>query len=415
MRMNNNDLNILNQIIEERNVKYRTYHAYKSSLKNYLKFQNISFEELLKEAKEEQDSKIPWYDRTIVERLTKYRKYLYNTFNGSTASRRLSNIIRLYKDSKVEMGELPYFNEKNANYSDPITFDDLATLEELKEGLNIAPPIMRAIILFMLSSACAKVDTLNIKVIDFLEATSKYHNINTYIKEDIEDKFKQENKIVNNIICVLLEKNRMIPTFRLKRQKTSKYFTTYCSPEATNAIVSYLISLKEELNYNDNLFKINERYFNDKFKEINDKLDRFKQRKTKKFTSHMLRKMNASLLYKNNYFVYSDEYKIALDKEQIEALHGRSKGSTEASYYKDNPEILKMIYINALPLITVFHEYTNKELEDMVNSEAEKKANKKTKAIQKELDEKNKSEKVMKKEIDDLKKTQNLILEKLSS
>ncbi|WP_156314558.1 hypothetical protein [Methanobrevibacter arboriphilus] len=150
----------------------------------------------------------------------------------------------------------------------------------------------------MLSSACAKVDTLNIKVIDFLEATSKYHNINTYIKEDIEDKFKQENKIVNNIIGVLLEKNRMIPTFRLKRQKTSKYFTTYCSPEATNAIVSYLISLKEELNYNDNLFKINERYFNDKFKEINDKLDRFKQRKTKKFTSHMLRKMNASLLYK---------------------------------------------------------------------------------------------------------------------
>ncbi|WP_054834686.1 hypothetical protein [Methanobrevibacter arboriphilus] len=74
-----------------------------------------------------------------------------------------------------------------------------------------------------------------------------------------------------------------------------------------------------------------------------------------------------------------------------------------------------MIYINALPLITVFHEYTNKELEDMVNSEAEKKANKKTEAIQKELDEKNKSEKVMKKEIDDLKKTQNLILEKLSS
>lgn len=129
----------------------------------------------------------------------------------------------------------------------------------------------------------------------------------------------------------------------------------------------------------------------------------------------MLRRMNASLLYKNNYLDTSEEYKIALEKDQIEALHGRSKGdSIEVAYYKDNPEILRNLYIRALPLITVSHEYTNEELNDIINFESEKKADDKTEAIRKELDEKTKSEKAMKEEINDLKKTQELILEKLN-
>lgn len=42
----------------------------------------------------------------------------------------------------------------------------------------------------------------------------------------------------------------------------------------------------------------------------------------------MLRWMNASLLYKYNYLDDTEEYEIALKKEQIEALQGRNKGST---------------------------------------------------------------------------------------
>ncbi len=424
MSMEGDDLEILNEVVGERNVKYRTYHSYKSSLKSYIEFQNMTFIELLKEAKQEQNDKIPWYDRTIVKRLVAYRKYLYANFNGNTASLRLKNIIRLYTDSKIEFLKLPFFNTKNANYNDPLTFEDLATLDELKEMMDISDPIVPAMFLFMLSSACAKIDMLNVTILNFLEATSQYHGIDIYIECD-KDKTKEENRqyrikeekrIITQIITYLLdEKKDMIPTFRLKRQKTMKYFTAYCSPEAVKAIVAYLISRKDELAYNKKLFKINERYFDDKFKEANNKLARFKTREKKRFTSHMLRKMNASLLYKYNYLDYTQEFKMALEKEQIEALQGRSKGDAiEVAYYKDNPEILKRLYIKALPLITVSHEYTKKELDEIIDFESEKKANEKTEAIQKELTEKTKSEKVMKEEINDLKKTQELILEKLN-
>ena len=422
--MENNDLKILNQIMSKRNVENRTYYSYKSSLKNYIQFQGTTFEKLIKEAEKEQKAKITWYDKTIVKRLTAYRKYLYKNFMGTTAAARLNNIIRLYKACNIEMNELPYFNKKNAKYNDPLTWDDLATLDELKEMINISDPIVPAIFLFMLSSACAKIDTLNVTILDFLKATEPYHEIDIYIEcdkdktneENRQYRIKEEKRIITQIISYLLdEKKDMIPTFRLKRQKSRKYFTAYCSHEAVKAIVAYLISRTDELSYNKKLFKINQRYFDDKFKEANNKLARFKTREKKRFTSHMLRKMNASLLYKNNYLDTSEEYKIALEKDQIEALHGRSKGdSIEVAYYKDNPEILRSLYKRALPLITVSHEYTNEELNDIVNSESEKKADQKTEAIRKELDEKTKSEKAMKEEINDLKKTQDLILSKLN-
>lgn len=407
--MENNDLKILNQIMSKRNVENRTYYSYKSSLKNYIQFQGTTFEKLIKEAEKEQKAKISWYDKTIVKRLTAYRKYLYKNFMGTTAAARLNNIIRLYKACNIEMNELPYFNKKNAKYNDPLTWDDLATLNELKEMIDISDPIVPAIFLFMLSSACAKIDTLNVTILDFLKATEPYHKIETYENES-------EEEIIIEILTKLFKhKKDMIPTFRLKRQKSRKYFTAYCSPEAVKAIVAYLISRTDKLSYNKRLFKINQRYFDDKFKEANNKLARFKTREKKRFTSHMLRRMNASLLYKNNYLDTSEEYKIALEKDQIEALHGRSKGdSIEVAYYKDNPEILRNLYIRALPLITVSHEYTNEELNDIINFESEKKADDKTEAIRKELDEKTKSEKAMKEEINDLKKTQDLILSKLN-
>ncbi|WP_297898249.1 hypothetical protein [Methanobrevibacter sp.] len=409
MNMENNDLKILNQIMSKRNVENRTYYSYKSSLKNYIQFQGTTFEKLIKEAEKEQKAKISWYDKTIVKRLTAYRKYLYKNFMGTTAAARLNNIIRLYKACNIEMNELPYFNKKNAKYNDPLTWDDLATLNELKEMIDISDPIVPAIFLFMLSSACAKIDTLNVTILDFLKATEPYHKIETYENES-------EEEIIIEILTKLFKhKKDMIPTFRLKRQKSRKYFTAYCSPEAVKAIVAYLISRTDKLSYNKRLFKINQRYFDDKFKEANNKLARFKTREKKRFTSHMLRRMNASLLYKNNYLDTSEEYKIALEKDQIEALHGRSKGdSIEVAYYKDNPEILRNLYIRALPLITVSHEYTNEELNDIINFESEKKADDKTEAIRKELDEKTKSEKAMKEEINDLKKTQDLILSKLN-
>lgn len=422
MSMKDCDLKILNQKVGERNVKRKTFHGYKTAMKHYVEFYGISFDEMVKEAQQDQNDKIDWYSRKIVKRLVNYRKYLYEKYIGKTAKLKLTNVIRLYKACGIEMNELPYFNKKNAKRNDPITWEDLATLDELKEMINISDPIVPALFLFMLSSALAKIDTLNISIIEFIKGTEPWHGIETYTHHDKDKtddenekfKIKQEKRIIREVLsCLLEEKRNIIPIFRLQRQKTKKYFTAHCSPEAIKAIVAYLVSRTDELTYEKKLFKINERYFDDKFKEANDKLARFKKREKKRFTSHMLRKMNASLLYKGNYLNTSQEYKIALDKEQIEALQGRSKGdNTEVAYYKDNPEILRQLYIRALPLITVSYEYTKKELDNIIDVEAEKKADEKTELIQKQLEENKENEKAMLADIASLKKTQERFLSK---
>lgn len=64
----------------------------------------------------------------------------------------------------------------------------------------------------------------------------------------------------------------VIPTFNIRRQKTDKYYTTYCTPEAVNAINSYLLSRTDHLTDDKQLFKIGNCYFSDLFANMNGKL-----------------------------------------------------------------------------------------------------------------------------------------------
>ena len=48
--------------------------------------------------------------------------------------------------------------------------------EIIKDAINITNPIMQAIILFISSSGCARQETLNITIQDFIDATREYHD-----------------------------------------------------------------------------------------------------------------------------------------------------------------------------------------------------------------------------------------------
>ena len=62
---------------------------------------------------------------------------------------------------------------------------------------------MKAIILFMSSSGCARRETLNLTVMDYMNATKEYHNTDN-IMEMID--------VLNNI-------DNVVPTFNILRQK----------------------------------------------------------------------------------------------------------------------------------------------------------------------------------------------------
>ena len=204
----------------------------------------------------EEEKGIRWKNRKLKKRLLNFRKYLQEKYYQNTVKTHFSQILTIYKHYEIEIHDLPQTSTKNLKEPTPISFKDLPDKEIIKKALKISNPLMRAIILFEVSSGCAKRETLNITIQDFIDATSEYHNSNN----------------IYDVIQQLKDRDDLIPTFKLRRQKTNKYYTTFCSPEAATEIMNYILSIPKKLKNEDALFKLNTDYFNKLFVEINDKL-----------------------------------------------------------------------------------------------------------------------------------------------
>lgn len=329
--MNSKDKEIINEFIKVRNLNKRTVYGYNNAIKLYTNFNNMSLSELLKEAENDEENGVRWKNRKIKQRLLNFRVFLQRYYLISTVKVHFQRILTIYRHFEIEIHNLPPINLKNTNKLKPIMFEDLPTKEIIKEAVNITNPLMKAIILFISSSGCARQETLNITIQDFIDATREYH--------DSEDMYE--------IITILIKRNDVIPTFKLKRQKTNKFYFTFCSPEAVSFILDYLIISKRKLRNEDKLFKTNLDYLNSYFNEINETLNLGKVRKYNRFRSHMLRKFHASALY---------NHENGLSLEEIDALQGRGKNNTHSSYFMENPKNLKEKYINSLKSILIFNK-----------------------------------------------------------
>lgn len=326
MNMNNNT--IIEEFVKARRLKKGTQEQYTIALNFYSKFQEKPLSELLKEADTEEENGIRWKNRKLKQRLINYRNYLYEHYVKSTAELKFALIKTFYKHHEIEIHDLPAVNKKNIKLSEPLKFKDLPDKELIKKTLKIANPLMRAIILFMSSSGCARAETLSLTIQDYLDATKEYHNTNDLSKA-----------------VQLMHDKDIIPTFYLKRIKTNKYYYTFCSPEANKEIINYLL-LREDLD-NDNLnelplFKCNVAYFERHFAKINNTLNLGKIGAHNKFKSHILRKFHATNLYNNG-----------MGLEEVDALQGRSKDLTHSSYFTEDPSRLKEKYIKHLGCLTI--------------------------------------------------------------
>ena len=328
--MNSKDKEIINEFIKVRNLNKRTVYGYNNAIKLYTNFNNMSLSELIKEAENDEENGVRWKNRKIKQRLLNFRVFLQRHYLISTVKVHFQRILTIYRHFEIEIHNLPPINLKNTNKLKPIMFEDLPTKEIIKKAVNITNPLMKAIILFISSSGCARQETLNITIQDFIDATREYH--------DSEDMYE--------IITILIKRNDVIPTFKLKRQKTNKFYFTFCSPEAVSFILDYLIISKRKLRNEDKLFKTNLDYLNSYFNVINETLNLGKVSKYNRFRSHMLRKFHASALY---------NHENGLSLEEIDALQGRGKNNTHSSYFMENPKNLKEKYINSLKSILIFN------------------------------------------------------------
>ena len=345
---------ILQEIHHAKSHSKSSKKIYKNAVKQYCKYNKLSLTELIKEADEEEEAGIRWKNRKLKKRLIDFRQELIKNYKKNTIQSYFNAIRSIYHYFEIEIHDLPALNKKSINVSEPINYVDLPTKEIIKKALKIADNRMNAIILFMSSSGCAKRETLNLTIQDFIDATKDYHNSNN----------------INEVIEILKEREDVIPMFRLKRQKTNKYYYTFCSPEAVTSLISYMLTLEQDLQPTDKLFPIHEDYVTMLFVRINNILKLGKKGTYNRFRSHMLRKFHASQLYN-----------AGLTLDEIDALQGRGKDPTHSSYFLEDPEKLRQKYVEHLDCLTINLDVNSLEIKSPEYIELEQKYNEKEEQV----------------------------------
>lgn len=329
---------ILNEIANQRKLSKKTIQGYEEAIKIYTQVNQTSLTQLLQEADNEEEQGIRWKHRKLKTRLINYRAYLIDNYRVNTVKTYMTKIKTVYTHYELETQKIPNIGSKTLKTEQPINFKDIPTHEIIKKVVQHGNPFIKSIILFMTSSGCARAETLNLTIKDFINATNEYHNSTN----------------IYDVINELKDKEDVIPTFRLKRQKTGKYYFTFCSPETVYEIIYYLQS-RENLKEDDPLFDITTNKINRLFRKINNSLNLGKVGPYNRFRTHMLRKFHASNLYNSKYGLTLDE---------IDALQGRGKDSTHSSYFMENPANLKEKYDNAKDVLKIVSIEELKELND---------------------------------------------------
>ena len=340
------DQELLDDFQKRRNLKPSSMRQYKTALNRYKEHTNMNLINLLNEAEIEEDNRLPSRRRQILTKLLSFRSYLNENYKKNTVKSVMTKVITLYRTYGFEIPPLPRQSEKNLNDSEPLTFKDLPDKEIIKASLNITTPLMKAIILFMSSSGCARTETLNLTIQDFIDATSDYHNTNN----------------IYELINVLNERNDIVPTFKIHRQKTDKWYYTFCSPEAVEAIISYLLTVEKPLQNNSKLFDYHEVTVSLKFTEINSELRLGKKGTYNRMRSHMLRKFHASQL-KNH----------GMSIEEVNSMQGKSKNIVDEVYFFEDPEVLRQKYIEHMEAVTITLDVNNIDIKSKEYLELEKK------------------------------------------
>ena len=317
------------RFIEERDIKKSTVKGYRTAVKKYTEYYNMTLEELIDEAIQEEDDKIPKRRRTIKQRLLKFRTHLVKETDLEISTIRgiITKLTTIYNYFEVDVPDLPKLKDNEPE----LTYLDLPNKKHIKQAIQISGVRISSLILFMASSGSGRSECANLKVKDFIQACEGY-----YTEAELMDILDEMDSSIEPIV----------PTFNLVRIKTQKSYYTFCTPEATNAIIEWLILKNEILEENgekltleDSVWDLTPRQMNYHFQIINDTLDWGFKKKFRFFRPHTLRKFHAS--------------NIGLSAENVDFLQGRSKDRLHATYIKANPDKLKQVYVDVMDNVTI--------------------------------------------------------------
>lgn len=321
------------QFINERNLKEETIKGYKSAVKHYTRYYNLSLDELIDEAIHEEVEGIDIRLRKIKTRIVQFRSHLLNDIDLriSTIKNHVKKICTIYKHFDVKIPQIPSLKEDKFN---EITYFDLPTKEHIRMAVETSGLRVGSLILFMASSGTARTECANLTIGDFVDSVRDYYSLEEdYSLKELIDYLRAYDKPI-------------VPTWYIYRQKTSKKYYTFCTPEATEMILEWL-QLKIESNelkkketlLTDKLWDLKPKKISNLFQNINDELEFGFKGASRFFRPHTIRKFHAS--------------NIGLSEDNIDLLQGRSRDSVHETYIKTNPKWLKELYMNVMENVTI--------------------------------------------------------------
>ena len=338
-RLSDIDFQLIQQIINERNIKKTSHRRLTTCIKKYLEYHQNKYtmNQLIQEAKKQQDKGINPQNSKLREHLIQYRIWLSEQVSPSTQKAYMVTIKSVYRHFNIQIPELPPFKIKKET---PLTYEDIPTKEHIRKVLGRVNSEMKALILFQSSSGTALQESVTITVGMFLQSVKEYLN---------------EGGITVSLIR-LEKEEQVIPLLYLERVKTNKYYYTCCSDEATKAIIHWLrirITDGENMTLDTKIFPQCKNTYTRRYADINKEMGWGIRRHYSFFRSHSLRKYHAS--------------NIGCSVELIDELQGRGKSIVHEAYIKDRPQKIKEEYMKYMYNVTIYSEAppTDDDVDDL--------------------------------------------------
>lgn len=341
MEFNKEDIindSVFKDFIRSRGIKEQTIRLYESRIRHYCNFTGKSPSELIEEAEEEQDAGIKRRRRKVKIYLLDFIDYQKEKGRGKTTIKSYIETIKgFYYDNDID---IPKIRNSFKDTNNP-TLEKLPTKEEYITAIKHCVTLRdKAILLLQLSSGMGAAEVRNLKYYHFYNALKEYINLH---ESDIFDisKIKHQTKEISDLVGI----------WQVVRYKTGMPYITFSSPEATHAIIDYLIerniqksivSLEEPL-FIANGKQISEHAFSFIYRRINQRANFGNRNKNRDFlTSHIPRKMFATTMYESD-----------VEFMAVEWMLGHKIDDTRAAYYKNNVENLKKQYLEGLEGLTL--------------------------------------------------------------
>lgn len=308
---------------------------------NYTNYHELTLDELIEEAEQEEEDNVRLARRKIRKRLIRFRKYMIDDLNYSAWTIKTNMICvkayyRYYGIEIPDIQNIPLPPSPN----DSIEFEDLPKKEAFRAAIESTKLLKhKALFLFAFCTGSARNELANFTFKQFLDGVNPYCNNMARTPEDII-----------NYLDGKCEEEVIIPIFRMVRGKTQYHYHTVITPECLQFMINYMKAEALYLRDEDPFFQLSPWGVSTAFKLINEKFNWGKRGTRGYFSTHRIRAAHASLIEEKDFANY---------------IEGRKPDPIMQAYFKRDPNRVKEKYKEHMYKFTIYAHY-----DVMINSDA---------------------------------------------